>query len=719
VRVRILGAGPAGLYLAVLLKKSHPSHDVTVVERNAPDATFGWGVVFSEGTLGALRDADPETHVEISDTFARWPTIDIRYRGRLLRSRGHAFSAIARKLLLQILQRRALELGVDLRFDSEVADVAELAADADLVVGADGVNSLVRDAYAAQLGARVAPQGCKYVWFGTDLVLDAFTFVFKQTDAGLVQAHAYPFDERTSTWIVECPEDTWRRLGFDAMDEAESLAACEALFEGELEGHRLLSNRSLWTSFLLVRNDTWHHGNVVLLGDAAHTAHFSIGSGTKLAMEDAIALSQAFVRHPGDLERALVDYELERQGVVERFQEAAGDSAAYFTRVESYAHMDPMPFAFNLLTRSGRITHANLAQRDPEFVRVLDAWFHGGGELRPGAVAPPPVFAPWRAGAVELRNRVVRAAAKPERMPELARSGAGLVLAGPVAPTLDGRISPDTPTIHDDEVAAAWAALVDQVHVEGAHAALLLGHAGRRGSTRPRAGGADVPLREAGWPLLAPSPIPYAPRMPAPRAMDGDDMVAVRDAFAEAAGRAAGAAFDVLELDMGHGYLLASFLSPASNRREDAYGGDLAGRLRFPLEVLEAVREAWPQDRLLAARLTVTDGTRGGLPLAEGIAIVRELGARGCGLIHVVAGQTVPEAARANYRRGFLTPLADRVRAEARVPTLVGGYITTPDEANTLLGAGRADLCLLDVPDTELERQLSTAAEPAAQVALA
>jgi anthraniloyl-CoA monooxygenase len=718
VKVRIIGAGPAGLYLAILLKKADASHDVAVVERGAPDATFGWGVVFSEETLGALRDADAETHLQITDTFVRWPTVDIRYLGRLLRSRGHAFSAIARTRLLQILQRRAFELGVDLRFHTEVTDVTELAADADLVVGADGVNSVVRRTYSAQLGAQVAPQGCKYVWFGTDLVLDAFTFIFKQTDAGLVQVHAYPFDERTGTWIVECPEPTWRRLGFDAMDEAESLAACEALFEENLDGHRLLSNRSLWTSFLLVRNDTWHHGNVVLLGDAAHTAHFSIGSGTKLAMEDAIALSQAFVRHTGDLEHALVDYELERQPVVERFQQAAGDSAAYFTRVERYAHMDPMPFAFNLLTRSGRITHANLSQRDPEFVRVLDAWFHGGGELRPGAVAPPPVFAPWRAGAVELRNRVVRAAAEPDRLAELARSGAGLVLAGPVAATLDGRISPDTPTLHDDEAAAAWAARVDDAHAEGACVAVLLSHAGRRASTRPRRRGADVPLREGGWPLLAPSPIAYAPRMPVPSAMDVADMVAVREAFAAAARRAAGAGFDLLELDMGHGYLLGSFISPASNRRDDTYGGNLAGRLRFPLEVLDAVRQTWPENRLLAVRLTVMDGSRRGLQLTEGIAIARELAVHGCGLVHVVAGQTIPDAAQADYRRGFLTALADRVRAEARMPTLVGGYLTTLDEANTIIAAGRADLCLLDVDDTDFERRLSTAVEPAAAVAI-
>jgi anthraniloyl-CoA monooxygenase len=371
-----------------------------------------------------------------------------------------------------------------------------------------------------------------------------------------------------------------------------------------------------------------------------------------------------------------------------------------------------MPFAFNLLTRSGRVTHANLAQRDPQFVRVLDAWFHGGV---PGAVAPPPLFAPWR----DLRNRVVRAGAEPERMPELARTGAGLVLAGPVATTLDGRIAPDTPTLHEDEAVAAWGGLVDEVHASGAHAGVLLTHAGRRGSTRPRARGADLPLREGGWPLIAPSPVAYAPRMPAPRAMDVDTMGAVSDAFAAAARRATDAGFDVLELDMGHGYLLASFLSPESNRRTDEYGGDVAGRLRFPLQVLDAVREAWPEDRLLAVRLNVMDGTRHGLRLAEGIAIARELAGHGCGLVHVVAGQTVPEAAHAEYRRGFLTPLADRVRAEARVPTLVGGYLTTPDEANTILGAGRADLCLLDVPDTDLERQVLEAPEPATAAALA
>ena len=493
------------------------------------------------------------------------------------------------------------------------------------------------------------------------------------------------------------------------MDEAESLHACEALFSEELKGHRLMTNRSLWTSFLLVRNESWHRGNVVLLGDAAHTAHFSIGSGTKLAMEDAIALAQAFLRHPRDLERALVDYELERQPVVERFQQAAGESAAYFSRVEHYAHMDPMPFAFNLLTRSGRVTHANLAQRDPQFVRVLDAWFHGGER---GAVTPPPLFAPWR----DLRNRVVRAAA---RAGAAGRDGAQRRRAR--ARRARGRDARWAHLAgHADALIVSGVRRVDEVHASGAHAGVLLTHAGRRGSTRPSARGADLPLREGGWPLLAPSPIPYAPRMPAPREMDAAAMTSVCDAFAAAARRAAGAGFDVLELDMGHGYLLASFLSPESNRREDEYGGDLAGRLRFPLQVLDAVREAWPQEqpargaaerhgrhaaRAQAGRRHRDRARAGRARLRAGPRRGRTDGARG--------------RRRPIYRRGFLTPLADRVRAEARVPTLVGGYLTTPDEANTILGAGRADLCLLDVPDSDLERQVLEAPEPATAAALA
>jgi anthraniloyl-CoA monooxygenase len=736
VKVNVIGGGPAGLYLSILLKRVDPRHELTVLERNPPDATFGWGVVFSEETLGALRDADYESYMRVTDAFATWNTIEIHYNGQTIRSRGHAFSAISRKLLLNILQERARELGAELQFEVEIDDPARFA-NADLVVGADGVNSTVRPWRAEAFGPRVAAYPSRFVWFGTNLVFGAFTFIFRPTEHGMFQAHAYPFDAETSTFIVECNEETWRRAGLEGSSEEETIEFCEGLFAPELGGHRLLSNRSVWLNFLSVKNESWHDGNVVLLGDAAHTAHFTIGSGTKLAMEDAVSLANAFVRHPDSSERALTEYEMERQPVVERFQDAARDSARYFENVVRYASFHPIQFAFNLLTRSGRITYTNLTLRDPNFVRQLDAWFSataagsaaGGDGSPPGvngwrAIAPPPMFAPLRIPGLSVANRVVHApigeAAGDDGRPSgedaarvvgAAETGAGLVLTGLVAVSLEGRTTPRCPTLHGDEQTEAWARAVEGVHQAGAKLALQLGHAGRRGATRPREEGADISLREGGWPLISASPIPYTPRSPVPHQLEREGMDRLREQFAEAAGRAAEAGFDVLELQLGHGYLLHSFISPLSNTREDDYGESLENRLRYPLEVVAAVRERWPQDRLLAACVSATDWARRGSGLDEAVELARRVHELGCGLVHVVAGQAVPET-RAEYRRAFLTQFSDHIRSAAGVPTLVGGYITTPDEVNTAVAAGRADLCILDTPRLGLVTgaQLETAA---------
>jgi anthraniloyl-CoA monooxygenase len=704
VRIGVLGGGPAGLYFALLAKRADPGHEITVVERNAPDATFGWGVVFSEETLGALRDADYPSFVEISDTFARWSAIDVVYGGRTVRSRGHVFSAIARRRLLEILQRRCREVGVELAFQRELPDLDGFA-DRDLVVAADGVNSTVRRLLAPQLRPTLDVHRSKFVWFGTDLVLDAFTFIFRTTEHGMFQVHAYPFDAETSTFIVETTEATWRAAGLEQAGESESIAFCQDLFAPELGGHKLLSNRSLWISFVTVRCPSWHHGNVVLLGDAAHTAHFTIGSGTKLAMEDAVALSQAVARHPADLEAAMTDYELERQPVVERFQEAARDSATWFENVRRYDGFDPVQFACNLLTRSGRIGHLELTRRDPAFAATVDRFFAGRPDL---LVAPPPLLAPLGQRELTLANRIALAVGATDdadhgrlaagavgRLAGAADAGAGVVVGELVAVAPEGRITPGTPGLWADDHADAWAEAARQVAARGARLALRLGHAGRRGATRPRRHGVDRPLAGGGWPLLAASAVPYRPGGAVPRAMDADDMARVAGQFAAAARRAAAAGVEVLLLDLAHGYLLGGFLSPLANRRDDEFGGPLEGRLRFPLQVVDAVRAVWPADRPLWAAVAATDWAPGGLEPEDAVATAEALAAHGCDLLQVTAGQA-SAATRPDYGRFHLVGWSDLVRNSAAVPTMVGGNLTTADEVNTVLAAGRADLCLLD-----------------------
>jgi anthraniloyl-CoA monooxygenase len=710
VRIAAIGGGPAGLYSAILLKKADPSHRITVYERNRLDDTFGFGVVLSDATQATLAEADPETADAMARRAHRWDDIQVHYRGGVISSTGHGFSGLSRPALLAILAERARALGVELCFERDVKSYRDIR-DADVILASDGVNSGVRDALAEHCRPTLDLRPNRFVWLGTTRPFPAFTFYFKDTPHGLWRVHAYQYDPGHSTFIVECTEATWRGSGMAHADEARTVRFCETLFGEELQGHRLLSNRSLWRQFATVRTEHWHHDNVVLLGDAAHTAHFSVGSGTKLAMEDAVALVRALDSEP-TLAGALDAYERARRPAVESLQRAAQISLQWFEDTERYMNLDPVQFAFNLLTRSFRVTHDNLRVRDPAFIERVNLWFAKAAEQQSGAgvprPAPPPLFTPFRLRDLVLENRVVVSPmcqySAEDGMPtdwhlvhlgSRAMGGAGLVFAEMTDVSPEGRISPGCAGLYQPAHAGAWRRIVDFVHRHTrAKIGMQLGHAGRKGATRLAWEGMDQPLAEGAWPLLAPSPIPYFPHSQVPREMDLRDMRAVRGDFVRATGYAEEAGFDILELHFAHGYLLATFISPLTNHRRDEYGGSLDNRMRFPLEILDAVRAEWPEHKPLSVRISAVDWAPGGHEGEDAVAVARMLKAHGCDIVDVSAGQTVPDQ-RPVYGRQFQTPFADRIRHDAGIATMAVGNISSYTDVNTILAAGRADLCVM------------------------
>jgi len=711
VKITCIGGGPAGLFAALLLKKADPKREIAVYERNRLDETFGFGVVFSDATEQALGQADPEISSAMASMSHRWDDIEIHYADARLTSGGHAFSGLSRKALLKILADRCLQLGVKLCFQREIGD-PETLRDADLVLAADGANSIVRERYREHFRPAADTRPNRFVWLGTKKPFPAFTFYFKADRHGLWRVHAYQYEPGFSTFIVEARDTTWRAAGMDRASEGETIAFCERLFAKELDGHRLVSNRSVWRSFPTIRNERWHHENVVLLGDAAHTAHFSVGSGTKLAMEDAVALAGALEMRR-EIPASLEAYEEARRPAVESLQRAAQASLQWFEDTERYMKLDPLQFAFTLLTRSLRVTHENLKTRDPAFVAKVDGWYAAiaAREARVPVGTnppPPPMFTPFRLRDLVLENRVAvspmcqysAADGTPDdwhlvHLGSRAMGGAGLVFCEMTNVSAGGRISPGCTGMYKPEHALAWKRIVDFVHRHTrARIAIQLGHAGRKASTRKSWEGDNEPLPSGNWPALAPSAIPYFPHSQVPKEMTRGDMDAVIADYVRAAGLAVEAGFDMLEIHAAHGYLLASFISPITNRRADDYGGSLPNRMRFPLEVFDAVRAAWPKERPMSVRISAVDWYPGGMEPSDSVEVARMLQEHGCDIVDVSAGQTVPDQ-RPVYGRLFQTPFADRIRHEVGIATMAVGNISSYADVNTILAAGRADLCLL------------------------
>lgn len=709
MKVDCIGGGPAGLYLGVLLKLQDPSHEVTVYERNGPSDTFGFGVVFSDATLEGLAAADPVTYEAITKSFAHWDEIDTHFKGQVLRSSGHGFSGLARVTLLEILTARCEELGVDVRFHTEVTNVDEHLG-ADLVVGCDGINSTVRDRFADQFRPAIDWRPNRFVWLGTSFPFEAFTFYFKESDWGLFRVHAYRYEEGHSTFIVECTDETYEKAGLADLSEDDTVKFCETLFAEELKGHALIKNRSIWRQFPTVQVANWSHENVVLLGDAVHTAHFSIGSGTKLAMEDSIVLAEAIAANP-DVKTALAAYEETRRPQVESVQRAAQVSLEWFENTERYVDLEPIQFTFSMLTRSLRVTHENLNLRDPSYVESIDEWFRGHVEKEiDEAIAPGtrPMFMPYKLRDLRLANRVVvspmcQYSARDGTVNDWhlvhlgsrAIGGAGLVMTEMTDVSADGRISPGCAGMYQPEHVEAWQRIVRFVHESSAaKIGIQLGHAGRKGATNLMWEGMDEPLAKDAWPIMSASALPYLPHGQVPREMTAADMEVVKADFVQATEKSDAAGFDLLELHFAHGYLLASFLSPLTNQRTDSYGGSIENRARFPLEVFDAVRRAWPDHKPMSVRISAADWAPGGLSIDDLLALARLLQSAGCDIIDVSSGQTVADQ-KPSYGRLYQTPFSERIRLETGIPTMTVGSISSYADVNSILAAGRADLCVL------------------------
>ncbi|MEE8555690.1 MAG: bifunctional salicylyl-CoA 5-hydroxylase/oxidoreductase [bacterium] len=717
MKVACIGGGPGGLNCAIQIKRTHPTWDVSVHERGSRDSTYGWGIVLSDQTTEGLKAADPETYSRIAAQLVHWDDIDIHFMGRCIRSTGHGFSGMGRQVLLDTLNQRAQELGVQLRFDTPV-DAERLAGGADLVVAADGIFSRTRERYADVFQPEIERRHCKFIWFGVEKAFEAFTFIFLEIPGGWIQAHAYRYNRNWSTFIVECDEQSWRNAGFDRMRHDQGVTHCRRLFAEFLDGKPLLENRRLendssnWMNFDRINNARWHHGNIVLLGDAAHTAHFSVGSGTKLAIEDGIALAQA-LKSESSIEDALQAYEETRRIDVLRIQNAARNSTEWFENVRLKSRLEPEQFAYSLLTRSQRVDHENLRLRDRPYLEGLEQWYYArsGGNSLNGHRAPPPMFAPYRLRGLDLVNRVVVSpmamySAREGLVDDFhlvhlgsrALGGAGLIFTEMTCVTPEGRITPGCAGLYRPDHGEAWKRIVDFIHRQSpAKVAIQLGHSGPKGSTKLGWEGMDEPLDEGNWPVLGPSPVPWSPANQVPVEMGEPDLERVTEAFVASARMAIEADFDLLELHCAHGYLLSSFITPLTNRRPDRYGGSLENRMRFPLQVFDALRAVWPEERPMSVRISATDWVAGGIGIDDAVEVARLFREHGVDIVDVSAGQTSVEA-RPVYGRMFQTPFSDRIRSELNVPTIAVGNVYDANHVNSILMAGRADLCALARP---------------------